>query len=70
MKEALGAFFKLKAIPPGVITLTAGWLGVAVALLCVLGHTVPVVPCPIDPQTALMSGLSGLIGIGLGRRPQ
>lgn len=61
--------FNLHIVPSGYLTKAAGWVGVLVALLCVLGHAVPGVPCPVDPQTALVTGVTGLIGIGLGRRP-
>ena len=55
-------------IPSGWLTMSAGWLGVALALACMLGITIPGYTCPADPAQGFIEGITGLGLIGLGRR--
>lgn len=65
MKNWLKDLFHLEFIPRGYLTQGAGWLGIIVAGVCLLGKAIPGMTCPVDPLQALVAGLAA---IGLGRR--
>lgn len=58
----------LHLIPSGYLTMGAGWLGVVLALACMLGVSIPGYSCPADPAQGFIEGITGLGLIGLGRR--
>ena len=68
LKALAGWFFKINIIPAGYLTIGAGWIGVVLALACVLHISIPGYTCPQDPASGLMEAISGLGLIGLGRR--
>ena len=61
--KGLNWLVNLQAVPSGMMTLGAGWLGILMSVACFFGVEIP--GCPMDPGATL---LTGLIGIGLGRR--
>ena len=66
LKAVLGWVFKLNLVPSGYVTLIGGWGLIAFYLLCLLHIQIPgMATCPENPVEALMTGL---IGVGLGRR--
>jgi hypothetical protein len=68
VKNIAAWVFKLSIVPSGWLTLGAGWLGIIMALACVLHIPIPGYTCPQDPATALVEAISGLGLVGLGRR--
>ena len=65
IKALAGWLVNLKVIPAGWLTKSAGWLGIASSVACMMGHPIPFLPCSEDALTSLTAGL---IGVGLGRR--
>lgn len=65
LKSVLGWIFKLDIVPSGYLTVIGGWGSLLFYLLCLLHVQIPGMPCPDNPVEALMTGL---IGVGLGRR--
>ena len=68
LKKILVWLANLHLVPSGYLTMGAGWLGVLLALACLLGITIPGYTCPADPAQGLIEGITGLGLIGLGRR--
>ena len=63
VKKIVGWLVKLQIVPSGYLTIGSGAVGIAVAILCMLGVQVPGVDCPTDPTVLLTAG-AGLIGLG------
>lgn len=71
-KEAtmLGKTLLLRFIPSGWLTVGAGWFSILNAIRCYFGIDVAGLECMPNPGEAMVSGLTGLGLIGLGRRGQ
>lgn len=68
LKKILVWVANLHLIPSGYLTMGAGWIGILLALACMLGISIPGYTCPTDPAQAFIEGITGLGLIGLGRR--
>ena len=66
----LSKLLLLKFVPSGWMTVGVGWLSLLNAARCLFGFDIPGMECPPDPGQALVSALTGLGFIGLGRRGQ
>lgn len=60
----------MRFIPSGWATVGAGWLGIINSLRCVAGYVIPGVECPVNPGEAIVSALTGIGFVGIGRRGQ
>lgn len=65
ISKIAGWLFKLDIVPSGYLTLIGGWGSILFYLLCLFHVQMPGIGCPENPVEALMTGL---IGVGLGRR--
>lgn len=67
--------FNLHIVPSGYLTKGVGWGAVltslpslVVAAACAVGHPLQGIPCPQNPGQAVLTALTGMGFIGLGRR--